>query len=187
MFERSGWLNFPVDVFPNSFLNGAGGGSTSGVTVSTLNCGWVTLGVETCSSLAVVVSARERLRHCLFVGGEHSSVLMMPADAAIAATPSQYTPLEPKLLRYTKIIPPPSPPAPPSSARLKNMFIYTFFNWAKPPAIFLTVLDRTVSPVNQASSLARTAGPKSKKDQYKVQIFFSLYATSSRPGVTSSE
>ena len=69
------------------------------------------------------------------------------------------------------------------SARLKNMFVYTLNTWAMPPAIlFLTVFDRTVSPVNQASSFARLAGPKSKKEQYKVQIFFSLYAISSRPG-----
>ena len=56
-----------------------------------------------------------------------------------------------------------------------------------PPAtLFLTVCDRTTTPVNHASSFARAAGPKFENDQYNTQIFLELYARSSRPGVTSS-
>ena len=103
MFERSGCLNVPVDEFPNFCLNVAGDGATSGVSLSTLNWGWVTWGVETGSSLVVVVSTRVRFMHCLFPGGEHGSDLMVHvgAIAAIAATWEQYTRLEPQLLRYT--------------------------------------------------------------------------------------
>ena len=47
-----------------------------------------------------------------------------------------------------------------------------------PPAIgFLTMCDRTTTPVNQASSFASAAGPNSKNDQYKTQTFLLLYAT----------
>ena len=57
-----------------------------------------------------------------------------------------------------------------------------------PPAtLFLTVCDRRVRPVNQASSFDRAAGPKSKKLHYNTHSFLWLYAKSSRPGVTSSE
>ena len=67
-----------------------------------------------------------------------------------------------------------------SQPSAKNMFIYALSSGPMPPAIlFLTVVDRTVSPVNHASSFARAAGPKSKKDQYKVQNFLSLFLISS--------